>query len=179
MGVKVSSRREVSGFLNWMVIALRTIPLLHILILLVVVSPRSVIFGQVSQIKKERFAAGRVVVPPGYRAERVVGPDFDVDYVIREGAQVNQTDVMLGIYTGSFPGFSPPAKGVKSEAGHFGGKRFKWHIWKTTVGGKTTFHREGLVRREGGQWVWHIFVAAPDKQRMKELMRILRSYRAQ
>ena len=102
---------------------LRTRPLLHILMLLVVVSPQSVILGQVPQTKMEKFFAGRVALPSGYKTERVIGPDFDVAYVIPEGAKLNETDVMLGIYTRSFPSFSPPTKGVKTEEGHFGGKR--------------------------------------------------------
>ena len=154
-------------------------PILHILLLLVVLSPQSVSFGQEPQTKMEKFSAGLVTVPSGYKTERVIGPDFDVDYVIPEGAKLNETDVMLGIYTGSFPSFSPPTKGVKTEEGHFGGKRFKWHLWETTADGKTGYHREALVKLEGGQWVWHIFVKAPDKQRMEELMGILRSYRAE
>jgi hypothetical protein len=140
--------------------------------------PQHVAAGEKTKPRTERFASGYIDVLPGYKTERVVGPDFDVDYVIPEGARLKDADVMLGVYSGSFPGFSPPAKGVKTEAGTFGGKQLRWHAWKVVAGEKTTYRKEALVRLEGGQWVWHIFLAAPDERRLEELMGILKSYRA-
>ena len=124
------------------------------------------------------FLGGEINLPLGFKTERTIGPDFNIDYIIREGAQVNKTDTVLGIYTGAFPGFSPPTEGVKTEAGSFGGHNLKWYIWKTRVGDKLAYHYEALVRLEGGQWVWHIFIRAPDIQRAQELLNILKSYRA-
>jgi hypothetical protein len=145
---------------------------------LLVLAPRqSVTLAQTAETKTARFGAGQIVVSAGYKTERVIGPDFDVDYVLPEGAQLNKTDVTLGIYTGSFPAYHPPKKGVKTKSGKFGDRRLKWQIWKTTAGNKTVYHYETLIRLKGGQWVWHIFMAAPDPQHIQELMEIFKSYR--
>ena len=140
--------------------------------------PHNLALGQEAQVKTERFLAGHIDVPPGFKTERVIGPDFNIDYVIREGARVSNADMILGIYTGSFPGFSPPARNVKTTADSFSGHSLKWYIWRTQVKNKKVYHYEALIRLEGGQWVWHIFIVAPDMQRMRELLSILKSYQA-
>ena len=141
--------------------------------------------AQTVQTTTTDFYGGQITLPSGYRTQTVFGEDFTVYYVLPEGAQLDKTDVMLGIYVGNFPSYSPPKRGVKTKSGSFAGRRFKWQIWKTTI-----YRYETLVQlergqrvRERGQWrrvqgaVWHIFVAAPDRQHIRELMQILKSYR--
>jgi hypothetical protein len=149
-----------------------------ILALLAFMLPQSTTLGQAAQAKTQRFGAGWIDIPAGYKFEHVVGPDFDVDYVIPNDVQLNKATTMLGLYTGFAPPFNPPAKGVKIRAGHFGARKIKWHIWKTVAENETVYHFEALIRLKGGLWVWHLFMAAPDMQRMRELMSILESYRA-
>jgi hypothetical protein len=162
--------------------------------LLVMSLRQSATFAQTAQTKTVPFAAGQIVVAPGYRTERIIGVDFSVDYVLPENAQLDKTDVMLGIYTGGFPSYQPPKKGVWTKSGKFGDRRLQWHIWKTSVEGKTVYRYETLVPLESSQSgnpkkkskdiqppiksdVWHIFIAAPDPRHLRELMEIFKSYR--
>ena len=146
--------------------------------------------AQTVQTKTADFYGGRIVLPSGYRTQTVFGEDFTVYYVLPEGAQLDKADAMLGIYVGDSPSYSPPKKGVKTKSGKFAGRRFTWRIWKTTAESKTVYRYETLIQLDGGQrvrergrWrrvqgtVWHIFVAAPDPQHLRELMAILKSYR--
>ena len=139
---------------------------------------QSVTLGQAGQGQTQRFGSGLIEVPAGYKFEHVNGPDFDVDSLIPNDEQLNKATTMLGLYIGFAPSFRPPAHGVKIRAGHFGARKVKWHIWTTVAESKTIYHREALIRLKGGLWVWHLFSAAPDVQRMRELMGILETYRA-
>jgi hypothetical protein len=165
-----------------------------VFMLLVMSLRQSATLAQTAQTKTIPFAAGQIVVPTGYKTERINGPDFSVDYVLPVDAQLDKTDVMLGIYTGGFPSYQPPKKGVRTKSGKFGDRTLKWHIWKTSVESKTVYRYETLVPLESGQSgnpkkkskdmqppiksdVWHIFIAAPDPRHLRELMEIFKSYR--
>ena len=148
-----------------------------ILVLLALVLPQSGALGQATQAHAQRFGAGWIDLPAGYKFEHVVGPDFDVDYIIPNDVQLSKATTMLGLYSGFFPAFKPPAKGVEIRSGRFGARKVKWHIWKIVAENKTIYHREALIRPKDS-WFSHLFMAAPDMQRMRELMAILESYRA-
>jgi len=147
-----------------------------ILALLALMLPRSGTLAQATQAQTQRFGAGWIDLPAGYKFEHVAGPDFDVDYIIPDDAQLSKATTMLGVYTGFAPPFRPPAKDVKIRSGRFGARKVNWHIWKTVAENKTIYHREALIRPKDS-WVSHLFIAAPDMQRMRELMGILESYR--
>ena len=157
---------------------LRKFFLAVILALVALMLPQSMTLGQAAQAQTQRFGAGWIDMPAGYKFEHVDGPDFDVDYLIPNDVQLNQATTMLGLYTGTAPPFKPASQGVKIRSGHFGARKIKWHIWKTVAENKTIYHHEALIRLKGDLWVWHLFMAAPDMQRMRELMSILESYRA-
>jgi hypothetical protein len=157
---------------------LRKFLLAVIVALLALMLPQSTTPGQAAQDKAQRFGAGWIDIPAGYKFEHVVGPDFDVDYVIPHDVELNKATTMLGLYTGTAPPFRPPSRGVKIRARHFGPRKIRWHVWKTVAENKTSYHYEALIRLKGDLWVWHLFAAAPDMQRMRELMSILESYRA-
>jgi hypothetical protein len=124
------------------------------------------------------FFGGQITLPAGYKTEHVRGPDFDVDYVIPEGTTANTAKVMFGIYDGSHSSFEPPKTGVTTESGSFGGKSFEWKVWQTTDQGKTAYQYQALIRLEGGQWVWHLFISAPEMKQIEVLKEIVRSYRS-
>lgn len=162
--------------------------------LLVLSVRQTATLAQTARTRTVNFAGGQIEVAPGYKTERIIGVDFTVDYVLPEDALLDKTDVMLGIYTGGFPSYHPPKKGVSTKSGRFGERRLKWHIWKTTVESKTVYRYETLVPLESSESrnpkkksknappaiqsdVWHIFIAAPDPQRLRELMGIFKSYR--
>ena len=147
-------------------------------LLLALMLPQSGTPGQARQAQTQRFGAGWIDRPASYKFEHINGPDFDVDYLIPNDMQLNKATTMLGLYTGAFPSFEPPSKGVKIRSGRFGSRKVKWQIRKTVAENKTIYHCEALIRLKGGLWVWHLFIAAPDIQRMRELMAILESYRA-
>ena len=145
-----------------------------ILALLALILLQSVTLGHSAQAQTQRFAAGWVEMPAGYKFEHVDGPDFDVDYLFPKDAELNEDPTTLGLYTGIAPSFEPPSKGVEIRAGHFGNKKVKWHIWKTVDEKKTVYHQQALIKIKGG--FWHLFLTAPDTQRMRELLTILGSY---
>jgi hypothetical protein len=157
---------------------LRRLCFAGILALLALVLSQSITLGQTAQVHTQKFGAGRIDMPAGYKFEHVDGPDFDVDYLLLNDEQLDEATTMLGLYTGTAPDFEPASKGVKTHSGHFAGRRVKWHIWKTVAENKTIYHQEALIRLKGSYGIWHLFMAAPDMQRMRELISILESYRA-
>jgi len=154
---------------------LRRIFMAAILALIVLMLPQSVIPGPSAQAQTQRFAAGWVDMPAGYKFEHVDGPDFDVDYLFPKDSELNEDPTTLGLYTGTAPSFEPPFKGVRIRAGNFGNKKVKWHIWETVDENKIVYHQQTLIKIKGG--FWHLFLTAPDMQRIQELLSILGSYR--
>jgi len=146
-----------------------------VLALLALLLSQSITLGQAAQAKTQRFGTGWLEMPAGYKFEHVNGPDFGVDYMIPKDADLQGTTTMFGLYMGNAPSFEPP-KGVKILAGHFGARKLNWHIWKTVADNETVYHRQALIKFKNG--FWHLFLSAPDMQRMRELMSILDSYRA-